>query len=268
MLKTSLAFIEKDFLIESSYKTTFLIQFSTILLGVAMFYYVGEIFGSVASPHMQSYKNNYFGFLLIGLAFLDYHILSLSHFSKSIQESQMMGTLEIIILSPVKLSTMIICSSLWGYIFTSMRFFVYLIFAALFFGLNLMNANITGAFLVLVLSIICFASFGIMMAGIVVVFKKGDSLNAIASSASMFLGGVLYPVEVMPDWLRHLSQYIPLTHALNAMRQALLQGYEFKQLLPELIFLSIFAVIFFPLGLLFFRLAVRVAKKNGTLTHY
>lgn len=268
MIKIALAFIKRDFLIASSYKATFIIQFITIFFGVAMFYYIGEVFGGIVSPLLKSHGNNYFAFIILGVAFLDYHVVSLRLFSQSIQDSQMMGTLEIILLSPVKLSSMIICSSLWGYIFTSIRFLIYLLFGVLIFGLNIGSANIAGAILVLILSIICFASFGIILAGIVMVFKRGDSLNAIVSSASVFLGGVFYPLEVMPDWLNQVSYYIPLTHALNGMRQALLQGYSLNQLLPEFMILAIFALIFFPIGLISFKLAVQRAKRDGTLTHY
>jgi ABC-2 type transport system permease protein len=79
---------------------------------------------------------------------------------------------------------------------------------------------------------------------------------------------VAYPVEVLPSWLSQLSLIIPITHALKAMRHALLQGYSLLQLWPELMILAIFAVFFFPLGLLAFHLAVQQVKVTGTLGHY
>jgi len=244
MIKTALAFIKKDFLLASSYKASFIIQFITIFFGVSVFYYIGEVFGGSASSFLAVSNNNYFSYLLLGFAFLDYHVVSLSAFSTSIQESQMMGTLEIILLSPVRVSTMILCSSLWGYMFTSIRFLVYLLFGTLIFGLNIGNANVLGALVILILSIACFAGFGIILAGIVVVFKKSDSINAIVGAASTFLGGVLYPVEVLPDWISRFSNFIPLTHALKGIRQAMLQGYSLSQLWPEIMFLFLFSVIF------------------------
>lgn len=268
MLKIALAFIKRDFLIATSYKTIFALQFFIILFGVSMFYFVGQIFSGATSEFLSSYGGNYFSFLLIGMAFIDYHVVSLRIFSGSIQESQMTGTMEIILLSPVKLSSMLLCSSLWAYIFSSMRFIMYLSFGALLFGLNVRNINIVSVIVILLLSIICFASIGIFLAGIVMIFKRGDSVNVIVSSLSMFLGGVLYPIEVLPDWIKALSYYVPLTHALKGMRLSVLQGYSLYQLFPDAIVLTIFSLIFFPLGLLFFKFAVQRAKIKGTLTHY
>jgi ABC-2 type transport system permease protein len=268
MIKTAFAFIKRDFLLAISYKAMFVIQFLSIFFGVTVLYYVGEVFGNVASLVLNPYGGNYFTFLLLGIAFLDYHAVSLRVFSNSIQESQMMGTLEIILLSPINLSAMLWYSSLWGYIFTSLRFLVYLLLGVLLFGLNIGNANILTTFLILTLSIVSFASMGVFLAGIVMFFKRGDSINVILSSVSMFLGGVPYPIEVLPDWIRHFSNFLPLTHALNGMRMAIIRGYSPYQVLPEIAFLIIFSLIFFPLGTLFFKFTVQRAKINGTLTHY
>ncbi|MHC4183317.1 MAG: ABC transporter permease, partial [Planctomycetota bacterium] len=251
-----------------SYKTAFVLEILWILAAVIAFYFIGEVFGGAVSPVLESYGNDYFAFLLIGVALLDYMSVSLKIFDTSIRESQMMGTLEIILSSPIRLSRMLVFSSLWAYIFTSFRFSLYMLFGFLLFDLEIGNGNFLGCFLVLILSILCFASFGIISASIVMVFKSADWFRVFLNSAAILLGGVVYPLSVLPDWVEPITVYIPMTHSLNGMRHALLQGYSLSQLLPEILFLILFAAVFIPLGLICFRLAVNRTKETGTLTHY
>jgi ABC-2 type transport system permease protein len=261
-------FVKRDFLLTISYKTMFAAQLIGIFFSVAIFYYIGRVFEGGISSFLKPYQGNYFAFLLIGVAFTDYLSVSLGAFNRSIQENQMMGTMEILLLSPRRFSTILICSSLWPYLFTSLRFTLYLLFGITFFNLNIKNANILSAIVVMVLSIICLAAIGIIVASITLVFKKGVPLNILISAASVFLGGVAYPVEVLPGWMKQLSSYIPFTHSLTAMRSALLQGHGLKQLFPEITSLILFALIFTPIGLYSVHLAVRRTKVAGTLSHY
>lgn len=268
MLGTAFAFVKRDFLQDISYKGAFAFRFVTILFWVPVMYFLSGVFQGTASSFLKPYGGNYFPFLLIGVALLDYHGLSLQVFSSSIRDSQMMGTLEIMLLSPTRLSAMIVYSSLWGYIFTSFRFILYILAGVLLFDMHLGQANLLAACVVLLLSIVCFAGLGIALASIIVLIKQAGQIDIFLRSLSLLLGGVVYPVEVLPEWLRHLSLLIPITYSLRGMRLTLLQGYTVDQVLPDVLALLIFAIVFIPLGLWTFHLAVQRVKVTGTLGHY
>ncbi|HWT77625.1 MAG TPA: ABC transporter permease [Candidatus Acidoferrum sp.] len=268
MIRTAAAFIKRDCLQDISYRTGFVLKLMGVLFTSAILYFLTNVFGGTASIFLKPYGGKFFPFVLIGVALLDYHTLSLQIFSNSIRESQLMGTLEIMLLSPTRLSAIVCYSSLWGYIFTSFRFILYLMTGILIFGLNLQQANLIGASLVLGLSIVCFAGLGIITASIIMLIKEASSVNLILGAVSLMIGGVAYPVDVLPHWLRQLSVLLPVAHSLNAMRQALLQGYSLVQLTPELLKLIAFAGILLPGGLLAFQLVVRRVKFTGTLGHY
>ncbi len=267
MIKTAWAFIKRDFLLAISYRTAFIGQLLVIFLGVAVFYYIGRVFDGAASPVLASYGGNYFAFLLIGVAFADFLKVSLSTFNVSIRENQMMGTLEMMFLSPIPATLILVYSSLWSYLLASFRFLLYLLVGFLIFGFDLHNANFLGGFIVLVLSILCFSAFGIIMAAFIMVFKKGD-MSTVMSVASVFLGGVMFPATVLPSWLKIASFLLPITHALNGMRQALILGFSLVELAPEMIMMAVFSIFLLPLGFWMFQMAVKQNKLNGTLTHY
>lgn len=268
MFITAFAFIKRDFLLSISYKSAYFIQITAIFFAVVVFYYVGEVIGPFANPILKAYANNYFAFLLIGIALFEYMSVSVTIFNRSIRDSQMMGTLEVLLLSPLRLSLMLLYSSLWAYIFTTLRFICYLSFGIVMFGLDIGNGNVVGALIVLILSVLCFGPLGVVSATIIMVFKKGDWFRLLLISVSSILGGVLYPLSILPDWLRAISFYVPMTHSLEGMRQALLNGYSVYQLLPDILFLCIFALIFMPLSVISFELAVNRTKKTGRLSHY
>jgi ABC-2 type transport system permease protein len=100
------------------------------------------------------------------------------------------------------------------------------------------------------------------------VFKQGNPMNMVLNTASNLLGGVYYPITVLPSWLQPLSYLLPTTYSLRAMRLAVLQGYSLRALAPDLLILTLFPVVLFPLGLAAFQLALRKAKLDGSLTQF
>lgn len=267
MLKTAWAFLKRDFLVATSYRTAFVMQLASILLGVPFIFFISKFLGNSGSGALSEFNDNYFAFLLIGVALTDYLTVSLSTFNTSIRENQMMGTLEIIMLSPTSVPALVICSSLWGFCFTTMRFCMYL-FGGLIFGMDIGNANLLSAAIILLLSIVSFSSIGILIASITLIIKRGESLTVAVSGLSVVLGGVVFPTRTLPPWLESLGQFLPFTHALQAMRLAMLQGMSLVEMLPRLSVLFVFAFILAPASLLLFRLALHHTKVRGSLSTY
>jgi len=84
---------------------------------------------------------------------------------------------------------------------------------------------------------------------------------------SGLVGGMMYPVSVLPGPLRILARLIPVTYSLEGMRAALLAGAGWRELWPSIAALLIFAAILIPLSFLVFAWALRRTKVTGTLTH-
>jgi ABC-2 type transport system permease protein len=266
MMPTAWAFLKRDFLIATSYKLAFAQQLLQILALVPIFFYLSRLVPDSKVTGLEI-EGSYFAHVLVGMAFWDYLRVSLRTFEESLRESQLMGTLEIMILSPTALARILIYSSLWVYLFSTIRFAMYLLLG-LAFGLNLGQANTVSALVILLLTIPGFAGIGILTASVTVIAKRGLGLNAIMAVASMFFGGVLFPAKVLPDWLEAVSRFIPMTHALEGMRSALFQGLPTAELLPQIVTLAVFAVVLVPGGLLSFWAAIRWTKVTGTLAQY
>ncbi len=113
-----------------------------------------------------------------------------------------------------------------------------------------------------------FSSLGIMSASFIMVLKKGDPLSWIFTNLSWLLGGVYFPIAVLPGWVQKFSYLLPITYSLEGMRLALLKGYTLRELLPSIIPLLIFTVIMLPVSMWVFKYAVKRAKVDGSLIKY
>ena len=268
IVKKPLAFFLRDIINESSYKFAFITHFTGIVFSVFSLYFLSRLIGDAAIPYLKKYGGDYFSFLLIGVALAGYMQAALSSFSGSIRDAQTMGTLEAMLITQTAIPTIILSSSLYNFFITSIRILIYLVFGALAFGLDMGDANLPGALLILGLTVICFSSIGILSASFIMVLKKGDPFNWIFTSASWLLGGIYYPIAVLPEWVQNLSYLLPITHSLEGMRMALLQGYSTSNLFSSIFPLMIFTIIMLPLSIWVFKYSVRIAKLNGSLTQY
>jgi ABC-2 type transport system permease protein len=257
----------RDFRIETSYKIGFFFRVVAALVNVAVYYFISRVFGSVAAPYLQAYGGSYFAFVVIGVAFSDYLGLGISAIGNSIRDGQATGTLELMLLSPTRLPTVLLSSALWSYLFATLSVVVYLL-AGTALGMRLDNANIPFALLSLAVAVVSFNALGLFSASLIILMKRGDPIGWLIRVSSAVLSGVFYPMSVLPDWLRTLAQALPLTHALELMRRSLLQGEGWNELHGELFTLIGLSAVLLPLGLLACALAVRVARTDGSLSHY
>jgi len=262
------AFVRRDFKLQASYRLGFLMRLFGVLFSVASFYFVAVLFGEAAVPHLQLYGGDYFAFVLVGIAFMQYQGTAMSTFAATIRRGQMMGTLEAMLVTPTRLSTVLLASSLWSFAFTSFQVLLYLLLGMFVFGVDLGHANLGAAVVIQILTIFAFGGIGILSAGFTMVFKQGDPVNFLFGSVSSLLGGVLYPIAVLPNWLRPVSYLIPLTYSLSAMRRAILLGEPLTALASDVVPLILFGSILLPLSFVAFRYAVKRAKIEGSLTQY
>ena len=262
------SFLARDWETETSYRFSFLFQFLGVFFSVAVFYFIAQLLGPAAAPYLAPYGGDYFSFVLIGIAFAGYFGVGLSSFSDSLRQAQTTGTLEAMLTTPTRLSVIILASSFWQYLMTTFRVLVYLAVGAFFLHVNLGKGNYPAALLVLLLTVTSFSSFGILAASFIMVVKRGNPITWLFSSISTLLGGVYYPITILPGWLQWLSNLLPITYALHAMRLTLLQGASLAQVGIDVLALALFSLFLIPISLYSFRYAVQRARIDGSLTHY
>ncbi len=261
------AIIIRDVQTELTYPISFLLQFVGILFSVFMFYFLSQFVGGAVAGSTGVGEGGYFPFVLLGVAFTGYFSVGLNRFADALSTAQVTGTMEALLMTPSRLSIVVVGSVLYDYLYTTLRVVIFLV-AGVLLGVRLSNANWGAALLSLVLAIATFASIGIMAAGFTMVFKRGNPIIWLVSNLVSLLGGVYYPVSSLPSWLQPVSRALPITYALDAMRGALLDGATWGQLTPNMLVLGGFCLLLFPLSLVTFRASVHKARVDGSLTQY
>lgn len=258
----------RDLLTARTYRTAFLFDAVNALFAAASFYFLSGFVGSDKLSSRLPAGTSYFAFALIGLAFFDYLNAGLNAFDTSINDARRYRTLEPLLVTEASLPVILAGSAIYPFVLTSLRTAVYLVWGVILFHLPLGSADWPGALLILLFSILAFAGLGIISASYQMLFKRGNPAKWIFLGLSALLGGMMYPVRILPPALRSLAYLIPLTYSLKGMRAALLSGAGIGRLLPEIAALGIFALVLLPVSFLVFAWALRRTKINGTLTHF
>jgi len=107
-----------------------------------------------------------------------------------------------------------------------------------------------------------------MSASLILAFKRGDPVSFLFDGASKFLAGAFFPVAILPLWIKKLSAFIPLTYSLRALRDVLLAQGTLRDVWCDLSILLLFSIILFPISLKCFKLALRVAKQQGSFCQF
>jgi len=76
------------------------------------------------------------------------------------------------------------------------------------------------------------------------------------------------PVEILPSWLRAVSQFLPTTYAIAALRKVLILGAPIASISSELSVLAAFTLFTIPIGMIVFRAGYNAARVRGSLLEY
>ena len=251
-----------------SYRAAFVIEIFQALFGSAGFYFLSRFVESPKLERSLPPGTNYFSFALVGIAFFDYLSIGLSTFDASLQEARQNGTLENLLVTQTSLPVILAGSSLYPFALMSLRTAIYIGWGAVLFGFPLQGANWLGAFLVLGASVLAFSGLGILSASYLLVFKRGNPVNWAILGLSSVVGGMMYPISVLPVWLQRVARLIPVTYSLEGMRAAILGHASTRELLPSIAGLILFAAFLLPVSFAIFSWALRRTKITGTLTHF
>ncbi len=267
-VRVMLAFIRRDFLTEKSYRLSFALGALATLANLAVFFFIGKLFGGALAPGLEPYGAGYFAYVFTALAFFGYIGTGAGSYAGRLRLEQTQGTLEASLSTPVGILPLLAAMSAWNFLFASFELVVYALAGVFIFKLKLPLANWPLAALVFALSAACFAALGILSSCFVVLFKRGNPLAWVLNNFEGLLGGVYFPVAVLPAWLLGISKLLPVTYAVRAFQLALHKGAGFSAISGDLLALLAFDLALIPLSVWLFALSVKRARKTGTLGGY
>jgi ABC-2 type transport system permease protein len=204
--------------------------------------------------------------LLIGAVVWAYLGIIFEILTETVAWERWEGTIEYTFMAPLSRPIHLFGMGLFAIAYGVIRAVLLFAVVALFFSLQLSNANFAAALVVLIVASISFIGIGMMTAVLPLISpEKGTQLGFVAQGILLVVSGVYYPVSVLPEWMQWLAKISPATYALDGIRDAILNGAGISAMWPDIWPLIIIGVVSVPLGLEVFRRGERYAKRHGKL---
>jgi ABC-2 type transport system permease protein len=261
-----LAFLRRDWVNETSYRGMLLIETLGVGSSLILFYSIGRLVGGEPEA-LRDYGGAYFPFALVGLAVSGYFSISLIAFSNRLRQAQTTGTLEAMLATGTPPVTVLLLSGAWDFLLATIRLALFVGVGVIAMGVEL-DINPLAALLVILLSLTAFVALGLSAAGFILVVKRGDSIALLGNIVATVFGGVLFPISLLPGWVRPVAWLVPLSWALDGLRRAALTGAGPREIGESLAGLTVSGAVLVPLAVLSLRWAVDRVRRDGSLGHY
>jgi ABC-2 type transport system permease protein len=248
-----------------SYRARLSLGLASLVLSTVTFVLIGRVVSASGSGFVERFGVDYTTFVVVGVLVHGVASSGLRAFRAALRREQLQGTLEALLASAVPLPIIVILSGAGELAVAAAGGGAFLALASLLAGLRVTvtAAMVGGA----VLYVAFMSGVGLASAGFVLVSKEGDPISWVIGSVTGLLGGVYFPVELLPDWLGRAAAVLPTTRALKLARSGL--GAAGAQPTAQSLFgLAAAAVLSIALGLLLLRWGHGHARKHGTLAEY
>jgi ABC-2 type transport system permease protein len=184
-------------------------------------------------------------------------------------------TLKYVYTAPIQYPVYLLGRGVARILIATVSVFITILFGQLFLSLNIDFAAVDWPlfFTALLIGLMMLALLGLILAGFMLLVAQHiwDLGGAVAGALYLF-SGAIFPLEVLPPFLRPLGYIMPVTYWLELLRRALvgniaaafptLAGLSNVQLLGILISLSL---VFGGLSIFLFRWCVHTARERGLL---
>lgn len=263
----SLALVRASWRSAASYRLRFILSFASLVASIVPLYFIANALQSTMANAIQGEGSQYFAFLVLGTVSLLLVGAAVNSLPGEIGSGINTGVLDALLGTPSRLPSIIGGLIGYGLLWTVVRGAV-LVAAAWVLGADVLWSQAFTALVILALIIAAHLPLGMMSAALVIAFRTPGPLPKLVMAGSALLGGVYYPTSVVPSWLQHVSDLVPLSYGLRALRGALLEGVPVSGLLPDLAALVLFTVVLAAVGTLTLMSAFTYARRAGTLAHY
>jgi ABC-2 type transport system permease protein len=263
-IRASYAFVERNFNLVKRYwgwEVVWLLYSIANSLSVT---FIGA--GAEAVTGQKIDANHMILYLLVGTLVWHYLSVVFDQVSELIAWERWEGTIEYTFMAPVTRFTHMVGQTLFSLVYGFLHTAIILGVVALFFRLDLSEANLFGGSLVLMSGSLSFIGLGMVASVLPLLFpERGAQMTHVIQAVLLLISGVYFPVSVLPQWMQPLTRLSPATYVLEGMRAALLDGVATAVLLPSLGWLLLIGTVAIPAGLAIFRRAEIYAKRTGKL---
>jgi ABC-2 type transport system permease protein len=214
---------------------------------------------------------DFLSFLVVGTILFMFVSSAVWGAGNAIRWEQESGTLEVLWTTPASRVDILVGTSISETIWASINVLIQFTIISFFLQIHILWQGAILSVGILLLTNIGLYGFGVLMAGIIIVFKEPGTLTEMIETGMHFITPVRYSLQALPGWVRVISLVIPFTLGLSVIRKltmpeiVLFPNVEPIFFVISLIFLDIFLWV---IGIRFFTKMEAYSRKKGSLGVY
>lgn len=222
------------------------------------------------------YSSPLFPYIYLGNAFYIYVGAVMTGVSWAvIDDREHYKTLKYMYIAPISIPFYWLGRGVSRFLIGTVAVFIIIAVGALFFNLPLDLAKVNwGLFIVsLFIGVTMLAMMGLILASLTLMMAQHNFFVGEAVAGALYLfSGAIFPLEVLPAWIRPVGYAMPITYWLELMRRSLIG--EVAQAFPTLAqfsnlellgILSALTVVFAVAAVFVFRWCDYIARERGML---
>ena len=258
VLNTVEAYVRIDLVEERMFPATSIMRYIAAVFPVLLYYFQSSFL---------AISGQLFVVMIVGTAVVAGLQDALTALTSRLNFAMERGTLETYLVEPVPWALIPVAMNVWRSC-TGALLACFMVAVGWLLGAPIQGSGVPGALLVLFLGIIACNALGTFAASFIVLFKRGEPVVMLFSLATAVLGGALFPINVLPEWIRWASHLIPQTYVISAIRQLLIADVPPDGLSvgSSIGILAAFSVVSFTAGIFVFDRALRLARRLGILS--
>jgi ABC-2 type transport system permease protein len=262
-LRAFLAVMRRDLHVYMSYRTRLFSQLLTALFSLTLFYYVSRL------VHVSGFRshNSYFGFVVVGISLISV-LYSCFSIPELVRQELIAGTFDRLLLSPFGAVRSVLAMTLFPMVYSFVLAVFTLGLGCVVFGLDLHWSTVPETIPVMGLVLLAFLPFGVLFAALTVVIKQGNVGTSWVIALLSIVGGLYFPVSLLPGWLQTISRLQPFTAATDLLRHLLVNSTLGESPQTSLLKLVGFAAVLLPASILILGRAIRLGQRRGTIIEY
>jgi ABC-2 type transport system permease protein len=257
------AVMRRDLQIYVSYRTRLVSQVLTSLFSLTLFYYVSRLVrvSGFGSP------DAYFGYVVVGIALVSV-LYSCFSIAEMVRQELIAGTFERLLLSPFGGVRSVLAMSVFPLVYAFVLAAATLGLGWAIFGLQLHWATVPLSVPAMLLALLGFLPFGVVFAALTVATKQGNVGTSWVIALISIVGGLYFPVTLLPHWAQVAAKLQPFTPATEMLRHLLVDSPMESSMALAIAKVVGFAAILLPASLMSLHYAIRLGRRRGTIIEY
>jgi ABC-2 type transport system permease protein len=205
--------------------------------------------------NLVSSATNTFQFLAPGFMALTVVTGTLSGLGAAIAREKEQGTMDGILVAPIPRYAIVVGKILAQTVRGMVQASVILAMSILFFGVRIYGSPFLMV-MIMLLGVASFAGIGIILTSIAPEQETAMMMMMLLQPPMMFLSGIVFPMEQLPDWLQSVGKTLPLYYAADALRKVIVLSASFTQILSDITILIVYAAVTLAVAIPVFRKAM------------